>query len=395
MQKNRSTRDITGLKDAFPSKVRYLMQRKHQAVRTMLFLALIGSLTSCTDSSENLSAPPDNALDSSHLQEFQIQPQPYANLSGKVRFSAWQTQGQGFAQLGAFSAPVEGKLALASGENSIVGPAIVTAFSGDAASRSVINTPSLTSPTGNTLLNVVRASGSGGALRINLGGPTRTDTLPDGRELRVEFSPLDSGDSTREAAFYIDNKLMALNFFTYGGKRPLATAVDVVHFHEAGGIAAITNYDLTEIDADLQAISEETLGVAAGVRTLSGPSCETQRVPDPDCEEGPCTREWLDFMVASAAWLAAGIAFDVAVAGCPSPFAIATCPAAIGLGATLSAAAVAVAAADYNLRECRDAANSGSGGGGSGGTNCRTYYVEVSYDDGATWHHLRTVQICD
>lgn len=379
------------------------MQRNNQLVRATLFLALVGSLISCSDPLENVLAPPDNALGSSGLQTFQIQPQSIVSLSGQLSFSAWQTRAEGFGYVGTFSAPVDGKVApLTEGNvtSSITGPVEVTEFAGDAASSPRITTPSFASPSGNDLLNVLRASGPGRALRVNLGGPTRTETMPDGRELRVEFSPPNSDGSTQTVAFYVDDKLKALNYFTYArqSSRSIATAMDVVHFREEGGVAGITNYDLTEVDADPLAINEEILGVAAGVQTLAG-DCETQIDPEPECEDtggggdGPCTSEWLQFLSAGAALVAAGIAFDAAVASCAGT--LVTCPTVAAAAAAVSSAGLAVAAADRNLRECRMAnSDRRSGGGGGGGRNCETYIIEVSNDGGVTWEEIGRVTNC-
>jgi hypothetical protein len=172
--------------------------------------------------------------------------------------------------LGTVTAQVEGM------PPRVVGPANLTGFPGIGAS-SAINMPLFTGPAANALWNVVRASGSGRALRVKLGGPTKTDTMPDGRELRIELSP-GNGGSARVAAFYVDNKLTALSFFTYGGEssQRIATSMDVIHFDKAGAAAGITKYDLTVPGADLRAISRKALGAAAGLQTLSGEYCETQ-----------------------------------------------------------------------------------------------------------------------
>lgn len=376
------------------------MQWKFKPVRGALILTLAGILASCSETSEELAGPQDSA-DRSELQASRGQLRPGVRLSGQVRSTIWQARGEGFAYLGTMSAPVEGTLAPFAGEDvtsNMVGRARFTELPGSPASAARGNQPSLSGSTGNALWNVLRASGPGRALRVKLGGPTRTLKMPDGRELRMELSPPTNGASN-VAAIYVDNKLRQLNFFTYEreSSRPMAASLDVVLFRETGGVASLTRHDLTAIDADPLAIHEEALTAATEVEALSGEDCETQIDPTPECLEA-CEQEWRDFIAAGAALLAAGVAFDAALLACASPAGPLGCPAVVAAASAITAATAWVSSAHHALQECQRQHGgilTGGGGGGPGGNiTCHTYFIEVSDDGGATWHVVGTVTGC-
>lgn len=369
-----------------------MLWRRSPARVTLVLMLVSGIISSCTDASTDVSAPAGGAS----LAPQTVQLQPGTHVSGQVNSSIWYAHTGGFVNLGTLNASVNGTVD-GNTTPSLLGPATFTTGSSDrAALSSTVSTPSFSNTAGKRVWDILRASTPGQPIRVKLDGPTRTEMLPDGRELRIELSPVDRNSSTATAAYYIDNQLMALNFFEYGIPGRTPTQVDAIHFDGTGGVTAITNHDLTKLETDPRAVSEETFNVATGVQALSGESCATQPIPDPDCEEFPCTRELAVLAGATAAFVAAQIAFDVAVGGCPTPAAPLACPAVVAASSALASATTALIIASNDYIECMQRHNNGGGnGGGSSSYHCETLVLEISYDGGLTWEYLDTVTVCE
>lgn len=376
------------------------MQRKYHPVRVALLLSVVGILSSCTDASEDLSAPIDSSL-RADLADNPVPPEsPSAavHLSGRVRSSIWQARGRGLAFLGTINSHPDVTLA---GKNVIADGGLTTlaTFPGISTdSLGLTISPSMTSD-GLGLVNVLAsAGGRGNALRIALAGPTFSHTMSNGQELRMEFSAPKNGRPPGVMALYVGDELKAFNFFTHTRRGSRWTVVDmtIVHF-DSTGLASITKHDLEGVVGQPMSMNGRPLSVAStGMQALSI-DCDSQIIPTPECEEasedGPCLSQKLALAAAGAAFVSAEIAYAAALAACATGV---LCPGVGVAVAALSAAGLALVAAEVAFNECIAATGAGGGGGNPGGgdTNCETYIIEVSDDGGITWEYLTTVRVC-
>jgi hypothetical protein len=169
--------------------------------------------------------------------------------AGQVTTSIWRAQGQEFVYLGTMTAPVE---VTGSGLN-VITDAGRTTLTRPADPSTLAHGDTIvpfSGANGGALLQLLAAArGSDKRLRVKLGGETMTQQLADGRELRMEFGPRESGHPPRVQALYLDDRLQALSTFTYrqAGSAWTIARTEAIHFDSAGDIPSVIRQDFKDV----------------------------------------------------------------------------------------------------------------------------------------------------
>lgn len=316
------------------------------------------------------------------------------DLSGQVSISVWRAKDIGVSYLGTARAHAEftssGNIVIAN-----VGSAALTRYPDiDIEPLGITDSPNVRSSATELFRALTSVGNRGKRLRAVLGGRTLSQTMPDGRELRIEFSASNNGVPPHAQALYLDNQLRSLNFFTYKrtGSRWAVDAMEIVHFDSTGTALAITRHDLKAFHSHSQAITGHVSDTAS-VGLLDHESCEHQRDPTPEClEDGQCLIEKLAYAGATVGYFTAQAVFIAAVIACPSSGGT-LCPAAVFAAGALTTAGLTWAATAAALDACLY--RSGGAGDDDPPQNCREERIEISYDDGLTWETLGYATVCD